>query len=1702
MKSSSSDQFDHAVEALRATRDKAPDPRFVNALESRLHQELFKIPMNTFFQRFAARPFVPVAIAGFALLIAGIAIAWTQFKTGTPKTVTKEPLFHRLLIQEAQAQENFSLIPTESDSFGVSPETTFRLTSKTDISCDDIEASVALTPDIEVTVKTVSARECTVSPKTALDAGQLYQLALGATVQTASGESKHIYRWAYQAKEDLVLSATLPRNKAAGVPIDTGIDVTFNTDRVQDFEKHFTIMPSTKGRFEHHGRVWSFIPEERLKNGTLYTMTITAGVPIEGSSVTSTTDVVVRFETSADYGNESGPYYPPFASAFSAVQPDEAPVIDFVYQTPPSDIKATVYQFKSADELIERFQTGDAAPTWAYAARQNLSIPTDGLTKIGEFPLAVQSNAVVFPSGFERGYYLISFSIGKKSFQTPLVVSDLAASLTLTKTNAVLWLYDLKTGEPLSDATVKNSLDDERTSSDSQGVAQLPTPAALIPGEDDDVSRAYFVVTANDGRNTLVPAVPQTSDWRFGMQHGGVSRQTNTYWTYLWTDRTLYRQTDTVNLWGVLKSRENPKKEEIRFEVWTWDFVDTSGEYIPVAVGTAETGSYGTYKASVPITALRPGYYTLSAKLGETLIANRSFEVQKFTKPAYQILATTDKTAGIDGDTVRYNIKTQFFDGTPAPLITLRYAGWGQAGDPGTDLTTDEKGVASFTKKLQLGDTSRQYPTYDTLTFFPAEAAEGDIAATTTVIVYPSAVTFSPEYSLEGDNATVSLTLSEVDLDASVSSELPYGGSSRQSEAKDGALVPDAPIEGTVYEIVTTKTKQGTRYDFLEKQVIDIYYYESHNEKREDFKGKTDEKGYFEKSFTLTGDSYLIDIGAKDKQGRSIVRPLYIYTTNRAGGYNQGTTYSLRDERAVPQNPSASPKYAIGDTTTMQFFKDGEPVADEGTFLFLKLQNGVQDVQVGKNASLPVTFDASDIPNVYYSVVWFHDGRFFAPSNVWDLPQLRFDEQSRKLTVTVTPEQAEYTPGDTAKLLVRTLDPEGKPVMAAIGVSVIDEALAVIQWENPPVPLGALYAPITSGVLQLYVSHSPLSLDSGAEGGGGGGGDRKFFKDVAYFDEVETNSKGEASISFTVPDNITSWRITAQAVTENLFAGHTITSLSVTKPLFGVMTMSDEYVVNDKPIVLGYAYGDALAVNDTVTIKLKIPDLGVAEERSVTAFTAAPFPLSDLTVGVHDVTLSLEHGGQTDTLVRTITVFPSRLTKTTSSFSDVTPGMAFDSPSDARSTLLFSDTGRGRILATLESLQWSWGKRLDRSLAARVARETIKDLDEKLETGTKTIPLAEYQQQDGGISLMTYGDPDLRLTAFAAARADLFDRARLRDYLEEKLSEKNASLEQIGYALLGLAYLGEPVLPDLESYLALEGITDEHRLVAALAYASLGANNQAYTIAKALLDTYGETQEPFIRLDLGESPDAKIIHTAEFSILAEALKLNERLGLGEYLGRNFPKDSITNLERALAMRAAVPNLDDVDVSFRYRLGGEEKTAELKDRRTYPLSVTPQDLSAFAILEVKGPVGVTQYSLEPLDVETEPIDDLLHIDRSYSVYGGAKRPIQVGDIVKVTLTPKVAKGVLDQGLLAIDELPSGLVLLARPWERGIGFDQDQGYPIEIDGQRITFYTSGNKAFFYYARVLAPGIYAAEPAILQGDRSRDIVNYSGAQLLEIR
>jgi uncharacterized protein YfaS (alpha-2-macroglobulin family) len=1617
---------------------------------------------------------VVVAVALVAAVVLGLVVP--------PRTRPKPGgVFDKLVISQALAKENFELTATKSDAFGVDPDTTFVLKSKTPVGLDAVKASLTITPEVPVTVKANGQQEFTIDPETSLAAGTVYQIALGSTVQKegTTGE-KQTYSWAYQPKSDLRIVGTLPRHQVTGVPIDTGIDITFNTDRIQNLDPHFTITPETPGRFERHGRVVSFVPKERLSTSTLYTVTVTKGLGIKDSSSQLPADTMFQFETAAA-ATPPTEYYGQFSQAFTAVRPNEPPVMSFGYAKVPKTASATVYRFASASDLMERYATVDRLPGWAYASRDAAVIPTDGLTKVGTYDLELVADVLRFPDGFSPGLYLVDLPLGKRSFQSALIVGDIATSLTVTETDSLFWLYDLGTKKPVSGATVRDVLDGTEVQSNAQGLARIATPAKLI-GKNSDRTRSYFTVSAPDGRSTLVPVVPQRSGFFYGLW-GERYGWSDDYWSYFWADRTLYHPNDTVNVWGVARSRANPKIEDVRIEVWSWNFVDANGEYIPIVSSNAKTGPTGSFSASLKLTQLKPGYYTISAKIGGVSLATRSFEVKTFTKPAFRITATPNRLLAIRGESLRIDVTTEFFDGTPAPNVALKY-------DSDKTLTTDAMGRATQTETLE-GDDER--PRWFSRSYYPAESTEGDMSASIGVSVLPAEVTFTPTVEQDGDRVTVSFTLRKVVRDDP--------SQSAYQLLQTGPVVPDAAVTGVVNETITTKTKRGEVYDFIEKQVIDEYNYSYHTEQRAEFSGTTNAQGVFTKTLTVGQGTFQIILTASDAQGRTVRNSVYVYGggTN-APQYNATrTTFSVRDARQGPSGPQ--PSLGVGESTEIIFQKNGEEAASTGAFLFVRLRKGLVDATVHSSARFPVTFSEADIPNVYFTAVWFDGSGFRAPT-LYDTVNIPFDPGSRSLTVTVEPDKSQYGPGETARLAVSIRDAAGKPVEAAVSLSAIDEALTVAQWENAPSPLASLYRSVRSGLLQTYVSHAPLSLGYGAEGGGGGDGARKEFSDAPLFVEVETGPEGTAVVPFKLPDNLTSWRLTAQAVTRTLSAGHSVTMLPVRKPVFGLLTMPDEVVASDRPTVLARAYGTGLKTGDAVAFTLETPGAGDAQRADGKAFEAQRFTLPKLKTGAQEIRLTVQKGADKDVLVRTLTMLASRLTRTTSELHEATVGLTLAGADDSRTTLVFSDLGRGRILDNLHHLVWGWGKRLERHLAARIARDALAGLDARTDGGLQGFEPLAYQQSDGGVSQITYGDSDLKTSAWAAARPDLFDRERLAAYLAKKLQEKNASREQIGLALLGLARLGEPVLPDIAAFLDLPEVTGEDRLTAALAYLALGDRSSASELASGLLKDFGETQEPFVRLKLGKTNDDYVVNTAAFSVLAEGLKLSERTGVDGYLDRNVPEETLSTLERAVAQVAAVPLLDDATVSLRFRLSGSEQTVELAKGATRSLSVTSEELKTFAVTAVSGPAAITVESQAPLDVGGAKKDSRLGVNRTYSVYGASGRGIREGDVVRVDVDPTVKRGVIEKSFLVTDLLPSGLVLVTRLWERGLPYDEDLGYPIEVNGQRLTFYSDGNDPFHYYARVLAPGAYAAEPTVLQGYQSDDILNYGGAQTVEIR
>ncbi|MFA6473732.1 MAG: Ig-like domain-containing protein [Patescibacteria group bacterium] len=1624
-----------------------------------------------------------VLLAGVS---AGVWFGIVQPRRGT----TGGDAFDKIVLPADTASATFVVEATKKDRLGVDPKTSFVLTTTAPIAAKDLEASISFSPKVEFAIASTDEKTFEITPKKPLGDEAVYTLAVNATVQGTAGNEKQTYQWAFQPKTSLAIEGTLPRDEATGVPVNTGIEVTFSTDAVKDFGQHFTITPSAKGAFEQHGRTWVFVPAEKLKAATLYTVTLAAALPVQGSDVTLGQAFSFQFETAVAQQSNDAFTYARFSRSFQSVLPKEAPVLDFGYYGNLGTPKATVHRFASSQEMIEKLHVLDDIPTWATAALDTALISTEGLTEIGTYDAKVESfdNQYVLrlPSGFDAGYYLMTLDVKGRKLQTVIVVSELGAAQFVSRTDTVLWLQDLKAGTPLQKVSAVFALDGKTYSSDSEGVVRLTTPDQAVDTE-TDFTRSYFTVKTSDNRETVIPFTPEGESffaWR-GMR----DRPTHdTYWKYLYLDRTLYRPSDTVNIWGIIQPRKNPKAEEYVVKVWTWNVTDWNGAYLPLVEDRVQTNASGTFTKALALTQLNPGTYTLSI---ETLtgkeIASKQFEVQTFTKPAFGVSLSPQRQAGIVGEQLPIQAFATFFDGTPTPNAKLRYSSWGQPGGEGTDITANSQGTASF--NLPLANTNNSVGT-QRVTVFPAEASDGDVQGSADIVVFPSRVISNLETDRNGSQATLKLHVRNVDVTKPVTDWW------NAYDTMTSGPAANAKVEVKVIEQVLTKTKRGTRYDFIEKQTVDVYDYRYNDVVRTTLTGVTDAQGAYTKDITLPGTSSRVEVRAFDTKNLAYLQTAYFGSTQYADA--ESASYRVVDV-AQDGRTDAQLVYPLGGTTTLEFRKGNTAVEAKGTFMFVTLQNGIQDVTITDKPQLPFTYTEANIPNVFVTGVWFTGSAFRAPAQ-YEQAMLQFDAETRALQLELKAEKASYGPGDTVRVTVTAKDAAGKPVDARVNLSAIDEALNVIQMDNTPAPLAGLYEPTMSGLLQQYVSHDTARLDAMAEGGGGTGGDRKDFKDAVLFQEVQTGGDGQAEVTFKVPDNLTSWRVTAQGITDEKLAGFTSLGVPVSKPVFALLTMPDEFVSQDKPTIIGRAYGTGLTATDDVQFTLETPGLGANQTRTGKAFAAQKFVLPTLVAGEQEVKLTVQKGNQKDTLIRKITVVDSRLSRQATAWLTVAPDLTITGSPSGRTMVGVTDLGRGRIIANLRMLQWGWGNRLERNLAGAIASDALEKLQPDLVYENSGFNPTAYQQEDGGISEVIWGSSDVRLSALAAAQAKMFDAVRLRQYLLGKLNQKDITGEQASFALYGLANLGEPVLAELDAFVATSGITDEEKLTAALAYQALGASQQARTIAMGLLETYGETQAPYIRLKLGNDDDARIVNTARFSILAEGLKLSQRVGIDTYLAEKFPKDYPTNLERALGMVAAIPLLDNTNVSVTYTAGGEPKTLATKDDQVTYVSLTTQEATQFKVTKVDGPAGLIVQTVQPFDPNTAPHDTRLGVTRKFTRVGDSG-PLKQGDIVRVDIGLQVGKGIVDTDFTVTDYLPSGLAALPNPWTRNVQTSVGFNYPTEIAGQRLTFNTWGQKSFYYYARVVNPGSYAAEPAVAQGQKSRDVINYSGGQTLGI-
>lgn len=252
---------------------------------------------------------------------------------------------------------------------------------------------------------------------------------------------------------------------------------------------------------------------------------------------------------------------------------------------------------------------------------------------------------------------------------------------------------------------------------------------------------------------------------------------------------------------------------------------------------------------------------------------------------------------------------------------------------------------------------------------------------------------------------------------------------------------------------------------------------------------------------------------------------------------------------------------------------------------------------------IPVTVNEDFIPNMYVSVMLYSGRTGENQLNEWgdDIARpsfrsgfinLRVVPQKKRLTVKIQSDKQKYEPGQTAQVSLELQDSQGRPAEGEVVLAVVDKGVLNLVNYRMPDPLEYFYAnrPLavtTREMTELIYGQRYLAEKGEVIGGdgimlkdtrNGGGKDamltpRSNFKSTAFYQARLRIAKGQQGrVTFTIPDNLTSFVIMAVAHNKSSQFGLGEQEFAVSKPLMLLSTLPQFIRILDQVEAGGMIY--------------------------------------------------------------------------------------------------------------------------------------------------------------------------------------------------------------------------------------------------------------------------------------------------------------------------------------------------------------------------------------------------------------------------------------------------------------------------------------------------------------------------------------------------
>ncbi len=1671
--------------------DPTPRPGFKNALLTRLC-EARRVPSMP---RFSLK-MLPVALPVLIVLIIAVLVF--------------QPFFG---VRTVFAYDQFVLTPESSDAAGVEADSDYILESRNPVDVSDVEhiLTVKTQHDVDYDLEQVSKKKLRIAFAESLAPEEIVKFTLATEIATPDGATTpRKYDWAFQVKGDFQVTYSIPGDKTSEVPLDVGFEFGFNYENIDpdEFEKALSIEPAVSGRVEHSRRTFVFVPDDVLKSDTMYSVTLKGSLSLEGSDETLGEDYSYVFQTASE--TERG-YSFGVGDVYQTVTPDTTVRFPF-WSSDDQDhgsVRVRLYTYTSFDAYLEALKKAEEI-RWQYGVTAEDLYETQGATPAIEFDVDIvqydYDRFLVFPANVPLGYYIVDIEQSEARAWAFLTSSNITAYVSRATNKTLVWVNDAATDQPLSGATVAYVDDDPSSTTDEQGLAS-------IVAEEDQGG----VVLIKKGDDAVAVLLRGEISYEGGWEVGGNVDTLDDFWSYVYTDRPTYRPTDVVSFWGYAEGREDgvrPTRVCARLDIVEEVCVDATEN--------------GTFEGEMNLSRVPAGYYDLNifsiGSAEERHVAGRGISVSEYVKPAYTLSLTTDVDAVFVGDPIGFTVHGQYFEGTPVNGLQVEVNG-----ECGSEvLTLDDLGNArgSFTCSYEDG---AYYPRSTWLEVRPARPEEGDIYASASVMLFGPKVYLDVDWEksfIKNNTGYVEATVRNVQAVNTWDPEI-FGPTTRSGQT----------VRGKVLEITYTQKEIGEYYDFIRKQVVKRYRYDRHEKTISEFSVVSGDDGLVAYEFPATTKdaNYRVELETTDELGRTDRKELYLWQRQDLEYGGEGNALTFWNDDAGAQQWEF-PGYSVSDTAHLSVYQMNKPYTtpEGGRFLYYQAHRGIQETRVTDEARYVFPFTQENVPNTSVYGVLYHDDLYQIIGGGGY--QVSYDTSDSELKLTVNSAKEDYRPGEDVAVSVHTEDKDG-PVSAEVSVNVVDEAYYALFPEEVNT-LASLYAWVADGVLVTDVTREAASYSFGAEKGGGGerGLGRFTFKDTADFLVIQTDENGNGSARFTLPDNITSWRVTAQGIEPDAKrAGDTKINVDASLPFFIDVVMRDSYLDDDEPVVLARAAGTQVGLGDSVEWTVQAPDASFEKKTVQVAREALEIELPDLELGSHHVTISASVGSLSDKVTRTVIILPSRLVKPVISTTLFDGDGAVEGATDRYSEVTFVDGGSGRYYGELVQLASTWGDRADEALVRLLATRMLN------ENFGETREEPEFQSSlywDVAIRLLPYASFDPELTAKIALLGGETPFGSVAGYFDGRLNDTGRSPltpRETAQAFAALGAEGWPVLGELQRAAKTFEDDSDAQLWTALGLEAMGDGESARKIYRELLKNTKE-QSGYVYFE-GDEIETTIERTAMMAILAAALNESDRDKLYEYVTNHYQGKTLVVLEQLLFVKKAMATLSDESAEVAYTLRGKRQTAELSKGSTVTVLISPEELALLDARATKGVVMAVSRYLTPAIDPNAPIDPSLRVVRTYASDQGASTTFEAGDLIKMSLRFTVPESncsfpwetyeeaVSDEAVSdesaeprssapcetyeITDIVPSGLTVVTP---HGFGTYEDKGscydWPVSVEDQRVTFFVTPrtetacrNGALTYYARVVTPGSYLAEPAYIRSTRDPEQNNRSAAATLTI-